>query len=111
MDLLRCPGYAVPLGVNLTGSVWFFLLIGKAGEFFGDSGSSFGGLGEGCRGEGGAGWGLMVEMKRSLGIGVGTIFADVAVELSLTVPITNSLAFLFTVLGEWWAEGKVISRG
>ena len=34
-----------------------------------------------------------------------------SVELSLTVPITNSLAFLFTVLGEWWAEGKVISRG
>ena len=33
------------------------------------------------------------------------------IELSLTVPITNSLAFLFTVLGEWWAEGKVISRG
>jgi hypothetical protein len=32
-------------------------------------------------------------------------------ELSLTVPITNSLAFLFTVLGEWWTEGKVISRG
>lgn len=32
-------------------------------------------------------------------------------ELSLTVPITNSLAFLFTVLGEWWAEGKVITRG
>ena len=32
-------------------------------------------------------------------------------ELSLTVPITNSLAFLFTVLGEWWAEGKVISKG
>ena len=32
-------------------------------------------------------------------------------ELSLTVPITNSLAFLFTVLGEWWAEGKIISRG
>jgi hypothetical protein len=31
--------------------------------------------------------------------------------LSLTVPITNSLAFLFTVVGEWWAEGKVISRG
>jgi hypothetical protein len=27
------------------------------------------------------------------------------------VPITNSLAFLFTVLGEWWAEKKVISRG
>lgn len=32
-------------------------------------------------------------------------------ELSLTVPITNSLAFLFTVLGEWYVEGKVISRG
>ena len=31
-------------------------------------------------------------------------------ELSLTIPITNSLAFLFTVLGEWWAEGKTISR-
>lgn len=37
--------------------------------------------------------------------------ADGPEELSLTVPITNSLAFLFTVLGEWWAEGKVISRG
>lgn len=37
--------------------------------------------------------------------------ADGCTELSLTVPITNSLAFLFTVLGEWWAEGKVISRG
>ncbi|SPN97454.1 related to integral membrane protein [Cephalotrichum gorgonifer] len=60
-DLLRNPGYAVPLGLNITGSVWFFLLIGKA-------------------------------------------------ELSLTVPIVNSLAFLFTVLGEWWVEGKVISR-
>jgi hypothetical protein len=36
---------------------------------------------------------------------------DVIAELSLTVPITNSLAFLFTVVGEWWAEGKVISRG
>lgn len=32
-------------------------------------------------------------------------------ELSLTVPITNSLAFLFTVLGDWWVEGKVIGRG
>lgn len=38
-------------------------------------------------------------------------FADNPLELSLTVPITNSLAFLFTVLGEWWAERKVISRG
>ena len=33
------------------------------------------------------------------------------IELSLTVPITNSLAFLFTVLGEWWAEKKTITKG
>jgi Putative transmembrane family 234 len=32
-DLLRNPRYAVPLGINLTGSVWFFLLIGKAGTY------------------------------------------------------------------------------
>lgn len=32
VDLLRNPRYAVPLLINLTGSVWFFLLIGKAGE-------------------------------------------------------------------------------
>ena len=32
-------------------------------------------------------------------------------ELSLTVPIVNSLAFLFTVFGEWFAEGKIITRG
>lgn len=31
-------------------------------------------------------------------------------ELSLTVPITNSMAFLFTVLGEWYVERKVIER-
>lgn len=31
-DFLRNPRYAVPLLINLTGSVWFFLLIGKAGE-------------------------------------------------------------------------------
>ncbi|KFA73662.1 hypothetical protein S40288_07646 [Stachybotrys chartarum IBT 40288] len=61
VDLLRNPRYAVPLLLNLTGSVWFFLLIGQA-------------------------------------------------ELSLTVPIVNTLAFLFTVLGEWYLEGKVISR-
>lgn len=35
----------------------------------------------------------------------------VYIELSLTVPITNSTAFLFTVLGEWYVEGKVISKG
>ncbi|KAK5717660.1 hypothetical protein LTR17_015925 [Elasticomyces elasticus] len=61
IDLLKNPAYAVPLLLNITGSVWFFLLIGQA-------------------------------------------------ELSLTVPITNSLAFLFTVLGEWYADGKVITR-
>lgn len=61
IGVLSRPAYAVPLLLNVTGSVWFFVLIGKA-------------------------------------------------ELSLTVPITNSLAFLFTVLGEWWAEKKVISR-
>ncbi|KAL1844217.1 hypothetical protein VTJ49DRAFT_3873 [Mycothermus thermophilus] len=61
VDLLRNPRYAVPLVLNLSGSVWFFLLVGKA-------------------------------------------------ELSLTVPIVNTVAFLFTVLGEWWVEGKVISR-
>lgn len=40
---------------------------------------------------------------------VATLIA--AVELSLTVPIVNTLAFLFTVIGEWWVEKKVISRG
>ncbi|PMB72338.1 Transmembrane protein 234 [Beauveria bassiana] len=30
VDLLRNPRYAVPLLLNLTGSVWFFLLIGQA---------------------------------------------------------------------------------
>ena len=35
---------------------------------------------------------------------------DSDTELSLTVPIVNTLAFLFTVIGEWWVEKKVISR-
>lgn len=61
VDLLRRPAYAIPFLINVTGSVWFFLLIGQA-------------------------------------------------ELSLTVPIVNSLAFLFTVLGEWFAEGKIITK-
>ncbi|EFR02692.1 integral membrane protein [Nannizzia gypsea CBS 118893] len=61
VNLLRTPAYSVPLLINLTGSIWFFLLVGKH-------------------------------------------------ELSLTVPITNSTAFLFTVLGEWYVEGKVISK-
>ena len=60
-DLLRRPAYLIPLLINITGSIWFFLLIGKA-------------------------------------------------ELSLTGPISNAFAFLFTVLGEWWAEGKVVTR-
>lgn len=30
-DLLRNPKYAIPLLLNVTGSVWFFLLIGQAG--------------------------------------------------------------------------------
>ncbi|EWG40645.1 hypothetical protein FVEG_02962 [Fusarium verticillioides 7600] len=62
IDLLKNPRYAIPLVLNLTGSIWFFLLIGQA-------------------------------------------------ELSLTVPIVNTLAFLFTVLGDWYVDGKVISKG
>lgn len=107
LDLLRCPSYALPLVVNLTGSVWFFLLIGRAGEFFCVFfvfwGGGVGGVGRRMEGL----WGLGKGRMRDLVI----VFADEDVELSLTVPITNSLAFLFTVLGEWWAEGKVISRG
>jgi hypothetical protein len=30
-NLLRTPAYAIPLLVNLTGSIWFFLLVGKHG--------------------------------------------------------------------------------
>lgn len=61
IDLLKNPAYAIPLLINITGSVWFFLLLGSA-------------------------------------------------ELSLMVPITNSCAFLFTVLGEWLAERKVVEK-
>ena len=32
-DLLRRPAYAIPLVINLTGSIWFFLLIGQAGKY------------------------------------------------------------------------------
>ena len=49
-DLLRSPSYALPLVVNLTGSVWFFLLIGKAGEWGGVCG---GGRARGGGGRGG----------------------------------------------------------
>lgn len=31
VNLLRTPAYSVPLLINLTGSVWFFLLVGKHG--------------------------------------------------------------------------------
>jgi hypothetical protein len=34
IDLLKNPRYAIPLVINLTGSIWFFLLIGKAGKFY-----------------------------------------------------------------------------
>jgi hypothetical protein len=61
VNLLRTPAYAIPLIINLTGSIWFFLLVGKH-------------------------------------------------ELSLTVPLANSSAFLFTVLGEWYVERKVIAK-
>ena len=33
-----------------------------------------------------------------------------AIELSLTVPLSNSSAFLFTVLGEWYVERKMIAK-
>lgn len=33
VNLLRTPAYAVPLVINLTGSVWFFLLVGKHGMY------------------------------------------------------------------------------
>ncbi|KAL2810397.1 hypothetical protein BJX63DRAFT_423111 [Aspergillus granulosus] len=61
VNMLRTPAYSIPLVINLTGSIWFFLLVGKH-------------------------------------------------ELSLTVPLANSSAFLFTVLGEWYVEGKVIEK-
>jgi hypothetical protein len=32
-DLLKNPRYAIPLLLNVTGSVWFFLLIGQAGNY------------------------------------------------------------------------------
>lgn len=32
VNLLRTPAYAIPLVINLTGSIWFFLLVGKHGK-------------------------------------------------------------------------------
>lgn len=82
IGLLRNPRYAIPLVLNLTGSIWFFLLVGQAGKLW-DS--------------------RLVNCEVLL-----VEFCDL--ELSLTVPITNSLAFLFTVLGEWYVDGKLITR-
>ena len=31
-DLLRRPSYSVPLVLNLSGSLWFFLIVGQAGK-------------------------------------------------------------------------------
>lgn len=31
VNLLRTPAYLIPLVLNLTGSMWFFLLVGKHG--------------------------------------------------------------------------------
>lgn len=49
VNLLRTPAYAIPLVINLTGSIWFFLLVGKHGMFllFADLGFWFGGFGLG----------------------------------------------------------------
>lgn len=80
VNLLRTPAYSIPLVINLTGSIWFFLLVGKHGMFY-----SF--LDE-----------LVV------------FLTDFFSELSLTVPLANSSAFLFTVLGEWYVERKVIEK-
>lgn len=37
VDLLSRPNYLIPLALNLSGSVWFFLLVGQAGMFIGGS--------------------------------------------------------------------------
>lgn len=34
VNLLRTPAYSIPLVINLTGSIWFFLLVGKHGMSF-----------------------------------------------------------------------------
>lgn len=37
VNLLRTPAYSIPLVINLTGSIWFFLLVGKHGMFISES--------------------------------------------------------------------------
>lgn len=93
VNLLRTPAYAIPLVVNLTGSVWFFLLVGKHGmkevptkNFFSRKWRNI------------SNWRLIF------------VRFSTHIELSLTVPISNSMAFLFTVLGEWYVERKVIAK-
>jgi len=66
-DLLRSPSYALPLVVNLTGSVWFFLLIGKAGELVCGGVEAVGRGGE--RGEGRGGMGRWLGEKEGKGKG------------------------------------------
>lgn len=85
------PFFVFSLGV--LGLDWVAGVFSGEGEERREEGGRFGG---GRKGE--------VEGSRT-----DVLFA--VLELSLTVPVTNSLAFLFTVLGDWWAEGKVISRG
>jgi len=84
VNLLRTPAYSIPLIINLTGSIWFFLLVGKHGM------SS-----------------LLVYAVAGLYFALA--YFDI-VELSLTVPLANSSAFLFTVLGEWYVDRKVIAK-
>ena len=36
VNLLRTPAYSIPLVVNLTGSIWFFLLVGQHGMYSGE---------------------------------------------------------------------------
>ena len=98
VDLLRNPKYALPLLCNVTGSVWFFILVGHHGEFPMRISLIFSAMSFQC-------W-HPVARKGEL-----RALTWNKSELSLTVPIVNSLAFLFTVLGEWFAEGKIISRG
>ena len=82
IGLVQTPRYAIPLVLNLTGSIWFFLLVGQAGKL----------------------------LDLTIFYCICSVLLICGPELSLTVPITNSLAFLFTVLGEWYVDGKLITR-
>ncbi|ODQ54647.1 hypothetical protein SAICODRAFT_202212 [Saitoella complicata NRRL Y-17804] len=56
--VIKRPRYFVPLVINMSGSFWYYVLLGEA-------------------------------------------------DLSYAVPVTNSLAFIFTVLGDFLAESKI----